>query len=46
MVRALRQHNAQVIYTEIETDYGHDAFLLESEQLSRLISSFLEHGGR
>jgi len=44
IVRALRQNDAEVVYTEIETDYGHDAFLLESEQLARLISAFLAHG--
>jgi homoserine acetyltransferase len=33
-----------VIFTEIQTDYGHDAFLLESEQLSSLIRNFLSHG--
>jgi homoserine O-acetyltransferase len=44
IVTALRQNNIDVIYTEIQTDYGHDAFLLESEQLTNLISNFLEHG--
>jgi homoserine O-acetyltransferase len=44
IVSALRKVNGQVIYTEIQTDYGHDAFLLESEQLARLISNFLGHG--
>jgi homoserine O-acetyltransferase len=46
VVRALRQNDIDVIYTEIETDCGHDAFLLESEQLTRLISNFLKHGSR
>src|SRR5208283_4449512 len=41
---ALRRAHAYVISTEIQTDYGHDAFLLESEQLSSLISNFLSHG--
>ncbi len=44
IVTALRQVQAEAIYTEIQTDYGHDAFLLEAEQLSRLISNFLAHG--
>jgi homoserine O-acetyltransferase/O-succinyltransferase len=44
IVRALRQNNIDAIYTEIQTDYGHDAFLLESEQIGSLISNFLEHG--
>lgn len=43
-VSALRHNNIDVIYTEIQSDYGHDAFLLESEQLTRLITNFLEHG--
>jgi homoserine O-acetyltransferase len=41
---ALRRIHAYVIFTEIQTDYGHDAFLLESEQLSSLIRNFLSHG--
>lgn len=44
IVSALRYNNIDVIYTEIPTDYGHDAFLLESEQLTRLIGNFLRHG--
>ena len=44
IVSALRYNNIDVIYTEIKSDYGHDAFLVESEQLTRLISNFLEHG--
>jgi len=44
IVSALRHVGAQAIYTEIQTDYGHDAFLLESAQLTSLISNFLNHG--
>ena len=44
IVSACRRVGAEAIYTEIQTDYGHDAFLLESEQLSSLISNFLTHG--
>lgn len=44
IVTALRRNNARVSYAEIQTDHGHDAFLLESKQLTALISSFLEHG--
>jgi homoserine O-acetyltransferase len=46
IVSALRRVGAEAIYTEIQTDYGHDAFLLESVQLSSLISNFLSHGRR
>jgi homoserine O-acetyltransferase/O-succinyltransferase len=41
IVSALRQNGIDVIYTEIETDYGHDAFLLEAESLTSLVSGFL-----
>jgi len=44
IVSACRRVGAEAIYTEIQTDYGHDAFLLESEQLSSLIANFLTHG--
>jgi homoserine O-acetyltransferase/O-succinyltransferase len=44
IVGALRRVGAQAIYTEIQTDYGHDAFLLESAQLTSLIGNFLNHG--
>jgi homoserine O-acetyltransferase len=44
IVSALRRVRAYAIFTELQTDYGHDAFLLESKQLSSLITSFLSHG--
>jgi len=44
IVSALRRVDAAVIFTEIQTDYGHDAFLLESQQLGSLITNFLSHG--
>jgi homoserine O-acetyltransferase len=44
IVSALRRVPADAIFTEIQTDYGHDAFLLESQQLSSLITNFLGHG--
>lgn len=43
IVTALRQNNAYVTFAEIRSDYGHDAFLLESKQLSSLISGFLSY---
>jgi hypothetical protein len=30
-----------VISSEVKTDYGHDAFLLEAEQIGWLVSHFL-----
>ncbi len=44
IVSACRRVGAEAIYTEIQSDHGHDAFLLESDQLTRLISNFLAHG--
>jgi len=44
IVSALRQNNVEVVYSELKTDAGHDAFLLEWEAQTRLISNFLEHG--
>lgn len=44
IVSACRYNNLDVIFTEIQTDHGHDAFLLESKQLTHLISNFLEYG--
>jgi homoserine O-acetyltransferase len=44
IVSALRHNSIDVIYTDIKTDYGHDGFLLEIEQLSSLVSNFLKHG--
>lgn len=41
IVTALRQNALEVVYTEIKTDYGHDAFLLEAESLTALVSGFL-----
>lgn len=41
IVRALRQNGAQVTFAEIRSPHGHDAFLLEFEDLTSLISNFL-----
>ena len=43
IVSALRRNNVDVSYAEIQSDYGHDAFLLEVDTLSSLIISFLEY---
>jgi len=43
IVSALRRNNVDVSYAEIQSDYGHDAFLLEVEALSRLVTNFLEY---
>jgi homoserine O-acetyltransferase/O-succinyltransferase len=43
LVKALRQNNADVSYLELESDYGHDAFLIPTEPLSRVVDSFLDN---
>ncbi len=45
IVTAVRQAGLDVVYTEIQTDYGHDAFLLEADSLTRLVSGFLAGEG-
>lgn len=41
MVFALMKCHKDVSYTEIESPYGHDAFLLETERQKKIIASFL-----
>ena len=41
IVRLLKMHGADATYCEIQSTYGHDAFLLEIEEESRLIRHFL-----
>ncbi len=43
MAYALARNRKHVSYCNLESDAGHDAFLLEVENLSRLISGFLIH---
>lgn len=43
VVYALARNHKPVSYCNIRSDAGHDAFLLEVEDLSRLISGFLIH---
>ncbi|NTW28493.1 MAG: homoserine O-acetyltransferase [Coriobacteriia bacterium] len=42
LVDALRRARAEVSFAEIESPYGHDAFLLEPEEQRRYIEPFLE----
>jgi len=41
MVNALVENHVDVTYCKIESVYGHDAFLLETDTLSRLVSDYL-----
>jgi len=43
IVSALRRNNVDVSYAEIQSNYGHDAFLLESKTMTELIVNFLEY---
>jgi len=42
IVKALGAASASVSFVEIETDKGHDAFLLEEPELSRIVQGFLD----
>jgi homoserine O-acetyltransferase len=42
IVKALAAGSASVSFVEIETDKGHDAFLLEEPELFRIVQGFLE----
>jgi len=42
IVNALVTNRKDVSYANIESSYGHDAFLLETDRLGRLISCFLD----
>jgi len=42
IVNALVANRKDVSYANIKSSYGHDAFLLETDRLGRLISCFLE----
>ena len=43
MVKALRVNNKNVTFCEIQSTYGHDAFLLEADKITRNIRHFLEN---
>jgi homoserine O-acetyltransferase len=42
IVRTLLAHGAEVTFAEIDSPYGHDAFLLETERQGDLIAGFLD----
>ncbi len=43
LVSALLKNGTDVTYCNIQSSYGHDAFLLETETLGNLIGSFLQN---
>ncbi len=43
IVRALLYNDRDVSFIEIDSPYGHDAFLIEHEQISRIIMPFLDN---
>lgn len=43
IVSALKANGVDVTFCEIQSTYGHDAFLIETEEQTRLISAFLRH---
>jgi homoserine O-acetyltransferase len=43
VVYALARQNKDVTYCNVQSDYGHDAFLLEVEVMDQIISGFLGH---
>ena len=42
IVKKLNYHSRNVSFTEIETDKGHDSFLLDEPELDIVINGFLE----
>ena len=40
--QCLAQHIPNAVYQEIESDFGHDGFLIEGEKLTAIISNYLE----
>ena len=43
IVRALRGRNCDVAYVELPSNYGHDAFLIESGEQTDIVRGFLEN---
>jgi homoserine O-acetyltransferase len=41
IVKALKINGIETVYTNFESEYGHDSFLLEDKRLKKLLSGFL-----
>jgi homoserine O-acetyltransferase len=46
IVRALKGNNVDCSYIEMKLSFGHDAFLLENKELSRMVWNFLDTTSR
>ena len=44
LVRLLKRANIPVTYVNLDTEYGHDSFLIENPPFANLVRDFLEHG--
>jgi len=42
MVKAMKKHNINVSFCEIEAEWGHDAFLLPNPRLADMLNGFLD----
>lgn len=42
IVRALISNGKEVSFVDVDSPYGHDAFLIEEERLSRIVDAFLK----
>ena len=45
IVRALNAANARVSFVELDSPHGHDAFLLDTPEMNRVVEGFLRAGG-
>ena len=46
IVRALHANGVETTFCEIDSEYGHDAFLLEDDRLAETVRGFLHHSHR